>query len=71
MQFGIGQPNPRTEDPKLVRGLGCYADDVSIAGQVYGFALRSPHAHADSQGDPQAIRRQQKSAGPYSRLLGI
>ncbi|MGY8998144.1 MAG: xanthine dehydrogenase family protein molybdopterin-binding subunit, partial [Alphaproteobacteria bacterium] len=47
MQFGIGQPNPRTEDPKLVRGLGCYADDVSVAGQVYGFALRSPHAHAD------------------------
>lgn len=47
MQFGIGQPNPRTEDPKLVRGLGRYADDVSIAGQVHGFALRSPYAHAD------------------------
>jgi carbon-monoxide dehydrogenase large subunit len=47
MQFGIGQPNPRTEDPKLVRGLGRYADDVSVAGQAYGFALRSPYAHAD------------------------
>ncbi len=50
MQFGIGQANPRTEDPKLVRGLGRYADDVSVAGQVYGCALRSPHAHAEITG---------------------
>ncbi len=47
MQFGIGQPVPRTEDSRLVRGLGRYADDVNLAGQLWGFALRSPHAHAD------------------------
>ena len=46
MQFGIGQPNPRTEDPRLVRGLGRYADDVNLIGQLYGVAVRSPHAHA-------------------------
>src|SRR5262245_21696518 len=45
-QFGIGQAVPREEDPYLVRGAGRYVDDVSAAGQLRGFVLRSPHAHA-------------------------
>ncbi len=45
-EFGIGQPVPREEDPYLVRGAGRFIDDVSPAGQVRAYILRSPHAHA-------------------------
>jgi len=44
-KFGIGQPVPRKEDPKLVRGVGRYTDDVSLPGQGYAVIVRSPHAH--------------------------
>lgn len=46
MQFGVGQPVPRTEDPKFLMGQGQYVDDINLHGQVYGYVLRSPHAHA-------------------------
>ena len=45
-QYSVGQPMPRTEDPRLLRGGGRYVDDVSLPGQVYGYVLRSPHSHA-------------------------
>ena len=45
-EFGIGQPVPRTEDPRLLRGNGRYGDDIKLPGQAYGYFLRSPHAHA-------------------------
>lgn len=45
-EFGIGQPVPRTEDPRLLRGGGQYGDDFSVANQAYGYIARSPHAHA-------------------------
>src|SRR5215469_10416053 len=38
MKFGIGQPVPRSEDPMLVRGEGCYTDDIKLAGEVYAGA---------------------------------
>jgi len=49
-KFGVGQPVPRTEDPRLVRGEGRYTDDVNLPGdfapsvrqsafRVYGFRL--------------------------------
>ena len=44
-KFGIGQPVPRTEDPKLVRGEGSYTDDVRLPGQAYAAMVRSRHAH--------------------------
>src|ERR1700730_7096357 len=44
-KFGIGQPVPRTEDPKLVRGEGRYTDDVNLPGQAYAAIVRSRHAH--------------------------
>jgi carbon-monoxide dehydrogenase large subunit len=44
-KFGIGQPVPRTEDPKLVRGEGRYTDDIQLPGQVIAVMVRSPHAH--------------------------
>jgi len=44
-KFGIGQPVRRSEDPTLVRGQGCYSDDVSLAGQAYAVIVRSTVAH--------------------------
>ena len=65
MQFAIGQPNPRTEDPRLVKGGGLYADDVNLDGQLWGAVLRSPHAHAAIAGiDCSEARR-----GPGVRLV--
>jgi carbon-monoxide dehydrogenase large subunit len=46
MKFGVGQPVPRFEDARLLRGQGRFQDDVNLHGQVYTVFLRSPHAHA-------------------------
>jgi len=45
-EFGIGQPVPREEDPRLLTGGGDFLDDVNLRDQAYGYVLRSPHAHA-------------------------
>src|SRR5262245_45708832 len=42
----IGARVARSEDPRFLRGLGCFVDDVRPAGVLHGAALRSPHAHA-------------------------
>jgi carbon-monoxide dehydrogenase large subunit len=44
-KYAVGQPVPRSEDPILVRGAGCYTDDVSLPGQAYAVIVRSRHAH--------------------------
>ncbi len=44
---GIGKPVPRTEDERLLRGNGRYADDFNEPGQAYACVVRSPHAHAE------------------------
>jgi carbon-monoxide dehydrogenase large subunit len=49
-KFGIGQPVPRSEDPRLLRGEGRYSDDISLPGQAYAVVLRSPHAHGVLRG---------------------
>jgi carbon-monoxide dehydrogenase large subunit len=41
----IGEPVLRTEDPLLLRGEGCYTDDLNEPGQAYAWMMRSPHAH--------------------------
>jgi carbon-monoxide dehydrogenase large subunit len=45
-KYSVGQPVPRTEDPRLLTGRGNYTDDLSVPGQVYGYVFRSPYAHA-------------------------
>ncbi len=45
-EWAIGQPVPRFEDPRLVRGEGRYVGDMTFPGTVPGYVLRSPHAHA-------------------------
>ena len=42
----IGARIPRNEDPRLLRGHGCFVDDVNPADGLHGAVLRSPHAHA-------------------------
>ncbi len=45
-EFAIGQPVTREEDPRLLTGRGEFLDDVNLHRQVWGYVLRSPHAHA-------------------------
>lgn len=46
VQFGVGQPVPRTEDNRLVVGKGDYTDDLNEVNQAHAYMLRSPMAHA-------------------------
>ncbi|WP_431302549.1 xanthine dehydrogenase family protein molybdopterin-binding subunit [Sediminicoccus sp. BL-A-41-H5] len=50
LKFGVGQPVPRQEDPKLLQGQGRYTDDLALPGQLYAFVVRSPYAHAALNG---------------------
>ncbi len=45
-EFAVGQPVPRFEDPRLLRGGGRYVDDMVLPRMAFGHVLRSPHAHA-------------------------
>ncbi len=45
-KFAVGQSVRRVEDPRLLRGLGRYSDDVDLPRQAYAVVVRSPHAHA-------------------------
>jgi carbon-monoxide dehydrogenase large subunit len=49
-QFGMGQPVPRSEDPRLLTGRGRFVADLSLPGEAYAMFLRSSHAHADIAG---------------------
>lgn len=42
----IGARIPRNEDGRLLRGGGCFVDDVNPRGVLHAAALRSPHASA-------------------------
>ena len=46
MKFGVGQPVPRTEDPRFLKGVGRYVADMLPPNLAHGIVLRSPHAHA-------------------------
>jgi carbon-monoxide dehydrogenase large subunit len=56
-KFAIGQSVRRVEDPRLIQGLGCYADDVILPRQTYAVVVRSPHAHARIRGIDTAAAR--------------
>lgn len=47
VKFGIGQGLRRVEDARLLTGGGRYTDDIKEDGEVFGFVLRSPYAHAE------------------------
>ena len=68
MKFGIGQPVPRTEDPRFLKGVGRYVDDLQPAHLAHGFVLRSPHAHANIKSIDAAEAR--RAPGVLAVLTG-
>ena len=42
----IGARSPRVEDPSLLKGQGCFLDDIQLPGTLHAAFVRSPHAHA-------------------------
>lgn len=53
----IGRDVPRKEDPRLLRGLGRFGDDVRRPGQLWGRVVRSPLAHGELRGVDTAAAR--------------
>jgi carbon-monoxide dehydrogenase large subunit len=49
----------RVEDPKFLRGQGCFVADISLPGELHCVLVRSPHAHA-------RVRRIDKTAAAAS-----
>src|SRR3984957_2871537 len=45
-KFGLAQPVRRVEDPRLLKGMGRYTDDIVLPGMLFGIVSRSPHAAA-------------------------
>src|SRR6266478_8299916 len=42
----MGQSMKRVEDPRLIKGIGTYVDDLTLPGLLHATFLRSPYAHA-------------------------
>ena len=42
----FGKPLKRVEDPRLIKGIATYVDDLKLPGMLHAALLRSPHAHA-------------------------
>ena len=58
LKFGIGQPVPRSEDPRLLSGRGRYTDDYTADGQAYAYFLRSAVGHGEiTRLDPGPARK--------------
>ncbi len=54
----VGARVKRREDPRLIRGVGQYVDDISLPGMLHVAILRSPYAHARIKGlETDAARR--------------
>jgi aerobic carbon-monoxide dehydrogenase large subunit len=45
-KFGLAQPVRRVEDPRLLKGMGRYTDDIVLPGMLHGIVVRSPHTAA-------------------------
>jgi carbon-monoxide dehydrogenase large subunit len=52
-------PTRRIEDPRLLRGLGSYVDDIDPPGVLHAAILRSPYGHARICGIDTAEARAQ------------
>src|SRR5215467_8135259 len=42
----MGQAMKRVEDPRLIKGIASYVDDITLPGMLHAMFLRSPYAHA-------------------------
>jgi len=61
----VGKRMKRKEDPRMIRGISHYTDDLKLAGMVHCAFARSPHAHAEIQ----AIRTDAAKALP--RVIAV
>ena len=53
----VGKRVKRTEDPRLIKGLAHYVDDISLPGTLHVAFVRSIYAHAKINGiDVEAAR---------------
>jgi len=53
----VGRPMKRVEDPRLIKGVATYVDDLNPPGLLHAVFLRSPHAHARVRKvDTRAVR---------------
>jgi carbon-monoxide dehydrogenase large subunit len=43
----VGRRLKRKEDPRMIRGISHYTDDLKLVGMVHCAFARSPHAHAE------------------------
>ena len=50
MKFAVGQPVPRSDDQRLIKGEGSYTTDIDLPQQAYGVFVRSTHAHGIIRG---------------------
>ena len=67
----IGARIRRTEDPRLLTGLGSYTDDRQVARLLHVAFRRSEHAHARIRGDrlrggARRARRRRRAHGRRS-----
>src|SRR5436189_5596408 len=46
----VGQRIKRTEDPRLIKGLAHYVDDIGLPGTLHVAFVRSLYAHAKING---------------------
>ncbi|PYI88582.1 MAG: carbon monoxide dehydrogenase [Verrucomicrobia bacterium] len=46
----FGRPMKRVEDPRLIKGIATYVDDLTLPGMLHMAILRSPYAHANVNG---------------------
>src|SRR5215470_6099422 len=46
----IGRAMKRVEDPRLIKGIASYVDDIRLPGMLHAVFLRSPYAHAKING---------------------
>lgn len=53
----IGARVKRREDPRLIRGLGCYTGDLRLPGMLHVAFVRATHAHARVMGLDLAVAR--------------
>src|SRR5207247_2557628 len=42
----FGRAMKRVEDPRLIKGIATYVDDLKLPGMLFAAILRSPYAHA-------------------------
>ncbi|HJS23760.1 MAG TPA: molybdopterin cofactor-binding domain-containing protein, partial [Pyrinomonadaceae bacterium] len=63
----VGKRVKRTEDPRLIRGLAHYVDDVALPGTLHVTFVRSIYAHAKITGiDTSAARALQGVVAVYT-----